>query len=114
MPATALDLSLAFRNIKNSRRHLGSILEGLGLDFGSFPRGFKLDFRSFPRGFWLDFAVFQQGLGLDSGGLGLHFRSILGAWAVLAAKCVLGGVLGGSWVGLGRVLGPSWGPRWTK
>ena len=29
---------------------------------------------------------------------------------VLAAKCVLGGVLGGSWVGLGRVLGPSWGP----
>ena len=37
------------------------------------------------------------------------FQSLEGVWAVLAAKCVLGGVLGGSWVGLGRVLGPSWG-----
>ena len=41
---------------------------------------------------------------------GGHFRGFWGSWRSWAAKCVLGGVLGRSWVGLGRVLGPSWGP----
>ena len=106
MPAIALDLSLVIQKYQSLTAPCGFDFPELGARFGSFPRGFKLGFRSFPIRFWLDFAVFQQGLGLDVGGLGLHFRSILGAWAVLAAKCVFGGVLDRSWLGLGRVLRP--------
>ena len=87
-----------------------SILEGLGLDFGSFPRGFWLDFRSFPRGFWLDFAVFQQGLGLDFGGFGASFSIYFGCLGgsgcqVRLGRC-FGPLLGRSWSRLGAVLGP--------
>ena len=42
----------------SSWRHLGSILEGLGLDFQDFPSRFELDFSGFPRGFGLDFGSF--------------------------------------------------------
>jgi len=46
-----------------SWRHLGSILEGFGLDFEGFPISFWLEFEGFPTGFGLDFESFPRRFG---------------------------------------------------
>ena len=46
-----------------SWRHLGSILEGYGLDFEGFPISFWLEFEGFPTGFGLDFEGFPRRFG---------------------------------------------------
>ena len=46
-----------------SWRHLGSILEGFGLDFEGFSNSFWLEFEGFPTGFGLDFEVFPRRFG---------------------------------------------------
>ena len=46
-----------------SWRHLGSILEGFGLDFEGFSKGFWLEIDGFPTGFGLDFEGFPRRFG---------------------------------------------------
>ena len=46
-----------------SWRHLGSIVEGFGLDFEGFPTSFWLEFEGFPIGFGLDFESFPRRFG---------------------------------------------------
>ena len=59
---------------------------------------------------------------IENGGSGTSFLGAGGyvlepfwnSGRVPAPKCVLGGVLGGSWAILGTKMAPTWGPRWLQ